>query len=164
MSKHIQITENPAMQFLSLGQGISPKVQAEPVPTPFIEVKAHATRNLREEVVPAASRREPNEPGMPVDNSETPLKAAVKEIGTKIQQSNPMKNPKELKRRRVNLIIRQALSDDLEMAARMKEISFNEAFSRAIKAYVEAERANLEVYSGSGQKLGARMKMRLVIK
>jgi hypothetical protein len=147
MSKHIQITENPAMQFLSLGQRTSPKVQAEaePVLTPLTEAKTHVRQDSEPEVVPATSRTEPNEHGMPVGKNETSLKAASKEIGAKIHKPDGSVK-KELKRRRVNLIIRQSLSDDLEMAARMKEISFNEAFTRAIQAYVEAERSNLEAY------------------
>jgi hypothetical protein len=156
MSKHIQIAENPAMQFLSLGQGANPKVQAEPVPTPLAVAKVEAKREISKETSPEACQLELEESGMPVDNSETPLKAVIKEVGAKIQQSSPVKNPRELKRRRVNLIIRQSLSDDLEMTARMKEISFNGAFSRAVKAYIEAERENLESYKRFRAKIQSR--------
>jgi hypothetical protein len=145
MSKNIQIAGNPAMQFLSCGQESSPKVQAEPVLTHLTEVKTNTKQDLGEEVIPETSRTESKEPGMPIGNLNTPLKIAVTEIERKIQKSNyPAK--KELKKRRVNLIIRQSLSDSLEMVAHIKEISFNEAFTRAVQAYVEAERTNLEAY------------------
>jgi hypothetical protein len=61
MSKNIQIAENPAMQFLSLGQGVRAKVQAAPVPIPLTGVKANARQDFGEEVVPEASRTESKE-------------------------------------------------------------------------------------------------------
>jgi hypothetical protein len=154
MSKNIQIAENPAMQFLSLGQGVRAKVQAAPVPIPLAGVKANARQDFGEEVVPEASRTESKEPGMPIGDRNT-LKAGITETERKIQKSDGSAK-KELKRRRVNLIIRQSLSDDLEMAARIKEISFNEAFTRAVQAYVEAERINLEAYKRFKAKIKGR--------
>jgi hypothetical protein len=145
MSKNIQIAENPAMQFLSCGQESSPKVQAEPVLTHLAEVKTTTKQDLGDEVIPETSRIESKEHGMLIGNRNTPLKAAVTEIERKTQKSNSL-TKRELKRRRVNLIIRQSLSDGLEMVAHIKEISFNEAFTRAVQAYVEAERTNLEAY------------------
>jgi hypothetical protein len=92
---------------------------------------------------------------MPIGNRNTPLRAGITEIERKIQKSKGSVK-KELKRRRVNLIIRQSLSDDLEMAARIKEISFNEAFTRAVQAYVDDERINLEAYKRFKAKIKGR--------
>jgi hypothetical protein len=91
---------------------------------------------------------------MPIGDRNT-LKAGITETERKIQKSDGSAK-KELKRRRVNLIIRQSLSDDLEMAVRIKEISFNEAFTRAVQAYVEAERINLEAYKRFKAKIEGR--------
>jgi hypothetical protein len=91
---------------------------------------------------------------MPIGNRNT-LRADTTEIEGKIQKSKGSAK-KELKKRRVNLIIRQSLSDDLEMVARIKEISFNEAFTRAVQAYVDDERINLEAYKRFKAKIKGR--------
>jgi hypothetical protein len=96
-------------------------------------------------VPPAVTTAEPEPPKMEPEMTK-PVYGKAKETPLPPVSAFPVKAAKELKRKRLNLLIQSSLYTDMEKIAHVKEISINEAISVAVREYRDREQKALELY------------------